>query len=129
MPGPASPHGTSVTFDGVLIGWITGWTWTIEGSNPVEVTHVESTVVGEGAAARVVREYDCTAVEPSVFSFTFKGPPSYGPSDGGKKATLTFSGGGGYWTGEAILRKFVHEAKVNQYTDGSAEFMVTNSTV
>lgn len=129
MPGPVSPQGTTVYFDGVLIGYLTGWDWSIEGANPVEVTHVNSTVVGSGAAARVVREYDCTGVEPSTFAFTFKGPPSYGPDDAGKKATLTFTGGGGYWTGEAILRKFTHVAKVGEFTDGTAQFMATRSTI
>jgi hypothetical protein len=62
----------------------------------VETTNVTSTVVGTGASARVVKTYDVTAIEPITFSFTFKGPPSFGPSDAGKKATLAFSGGGAY---------------------------------
>jgi len=127
MPGQYSAQGTTVSFGGVTIGYITGWDWTLAAASPVETTNVTSTVVGTGASARVVKTYDVTAIEPITLSFTFKGPPSFGPSDAGKKATLAFSGGGASWTGEAILTKFNHSGRPNQYTDGAAEFQATGS--
>lgn len=125
MPGKQSPQGTSVTFDGVLIGWITGFDQEVSSGDISETTNVTSTVVGSGANSRVVREYDCTSVEPPVFTFTFWGPPSYSVTDAGKKATLVFDGAGVYWTGTAILRQFNHAGRPNQYTTGGASFQAT----
>lgn len=125
MPGIESAQGTEVTFDGVTIGYLTGWDISVDASTPVETTSIVSTVVGTGASARVVKNYDVTSIESPTFAFTFRGPPSFSYSDVGKKATLTFSGGGSVWSGEAILKKFSQSAKTNQYTEGSAEFLPT----
>lgn len=125
MPGKQSAQGTTVYFDGVLIGWLTGFDEGSQVGQLVETTNVTSPVVGTGANARVVKSYDCTSIEPPTFAFTFFGPPSYGPNDVGKKATLTFNGAGRYWTGTAILREFNHAGRPNQYTTGGASFQAT----
>lgn len=127
MPGFESAQGTTVSFDGVLIGYVTGWDWSAEASSPVETTNVDSPVVGEGANTRVRKQYDVTGVEPITFAFSFYGPPSFSDGDAGKKATLEFSGGGAVWTGEAILRRFNHSGRVNKWTDGGAEFQATGA--
>ena len=125
MPGKQSAQGTTVTFDGVLIGWLTGFDEDCQAGEMVETTNVNSTVVGSGAGARVVKSYDCTSIEPPTFAFTFWGPPSYSATDVGKKGTLVFSGGGRAWTGTAILRNFTHAGRPNQYTNGGASFQAT----
>lgn len=125
MPGIYSAQETTVTFDGVLIGYVTGWDWAAESSSTVETTSVSSPVVGTGANARVRKQYDVTGIEPPTFSVTFYGPPSFSMDDAGKKATLEFSGGDAVWTGTAILRRFSHAGRVNKWTDGGAEFQAT----
>ena len=125
MPGYASSHGTSVTFGGVPIGYLTGFDSEGAGGQLVEKTNVTSPVVGSGANARVVKQYDCTSVEPLTLSITFWGPPSFTQSDGGKKATLTFSAPGASFSGTAILQRFSYSGRVNQYGTGSATFQLT----
>lgn len=125
MPGYYSSQGTTVTFDGVSIGYLTGFDSEGGAGQLAEKTNVSSPVVGSGANARVVKQYDCTSVEPLTLSITFWGPPSFSQSDGGKRATLTFSAPGGSISGTAILQRFSWSGRANQWSNGSATFQIT----
>lgn len=124
MPGIYSAHGTTVTFNGVAIGYLTGFDWE-SSAQLVESTNVSSTVVGSGSNARVVKSYDATVVEPVKLSITFRGPPSYSSSDAGLRATLLFNAPGYTLSGTAILVSFNHSGRTNQFTEGSAVFQFT----
>lgn len=125
MPGLYSPHGTTVTFDGTPIGYLTGYDWEAKAGDLHEVTHVASAVVGSGQGARVVKEYDVTSIEPPTLTITFFGPPSFSMSDAGLKAQIEFDGNGSALQGEAILMTFSHEGRAGQWTTGSATFQLT----
>lgn len=127
MPGVYSSQGTAVTFNGVAIGYLTGFDIESKAGQTSDVTSVASTVVGTGANARVVKQYDCTTVEPPTVSITFHGPPSFVPSDAGIKATLTFNAPGMSLSGEAILLSWSHSGRPNQYSNGSASFQFTGA--
>lgn len=127
LPYTHSPQGSSVTFGGVPIGYLTGFDWESKAGELHEVTNVQSSVVGTGANARVVREYDCTAVEPPTISFSFWGPPSFAATDAGLKAQIVFDSPGSTLVGDAILVSFSHQGRVGEWTTGTATFQLTGS--
>ena len=127
MPGLYSSHGTTVTFNGAAIGFLTGFDVEAKAGQLSETTNVTSTVVGTGANARVVKEYDCTSVEPPTVSITFHGPPSFSATDAGFKATLVFDAPGMTVSGEAILLSWNHSGRSNQWSTGTASFQLTGN--
>jgi hypothetical protein len=128
MPGQHSSHGASVTFDGTPIGWLTDFDWEAAVSQLVERTNVTSRVVGTGANARVVKEYDCTSIEPPSLSFAFWGAPGVATDYVGRKATLAFDTPGATISGEAILKSISHSGKVRQFSRGTATFQLTGAS-
>lgn len=127
MPGVESSQGTAVSFDGVVIGYLTGFDIEAKAGSLTDATSVLATVVGTGADSRVVRYYDCTSVEPPTVSITFWGPPTFTPYDCGMKAVLAFESFSSSLSGEAILVSFNYSGRTNQYTTGSATFQLTGA--
>lgn len=127
MPGKYSSHDTVVSFNGVAIGWLTGFDVESKAGEMYESTHAGSTVVGTGANARVIKEYDCTSVEPPTITITFWGPPTYTAQDTGLKAAIVFDSPGDAISGEAILVSWNHSGKANQWSTGSATFQLTGN--
>jgi hypothetical protein len=127
MPGFYSSHGTTVSFDGVPIGYLTGFDTECKAGETHEVTHVESPVFGTGANARVVKEYDVTSIEPPTLTFTFWGPPSFLSTDAGLKAEIVFDSPGNLISGEAILMAFNHSGRAGQWSTGTATFQLTGA--
>ena len=127
MPGFYSAQGTTVSFDGVPIGYLTGFDEEVKAGQLYDRTNVTSRVVGTGANARVVREYDCTSIEPPTLTFTFWGPPSYTSDDAGLKAQIVFDAPGSTISGEAILVSFNHAGRAGQWSTGSATFQLTGA--
>ena len=127
MPGYTSPHETAVSFDGVPIGFLTGYDIDCQAGEFHEVTNVLSQVVGTGQGARVIREYDATSVEPPTLSLEFYGPPSFSATDAGLRGLIVFDSPGFSLSGEAILRSFNHSGRSGQWTRGTATFQFTGS--
>jgi hypothetical protein len=125
MPGLYSSHGTTVSFNGVPIGYLTGFDWEAAAGEVHETTHVGSSVFGTGANARVVKEYDATSIEPPVLNIVFWGPPSFAATDAGLKAQIVFDAPGAYLSGEAILTRFNHAGRSGQWSTGTASFQMT----
>ncbi len=125
MPGYYSSHGATVTFGGVLIGYLTGYDSESKAGQLYERTNVNSRVVGTGANSRVVKEYDCTSVEPPTLSFSFLGPPSYDAEDAGMSATIVFEAPGSTISGPALLLSFSHSGRAGQWSTGVATFQLT----
>ncbi len=132
MPGLYSSHGTAenptaVSFGGVDIGYLTGFDNESKAGEVQEVTNVNSPVFGSGANARVLRQYDCTSIEPPALSFTFWGPPSFDSTDAGLKAQIVFDSPGSTISGEAILVSFSHAGRAGQWSTGVATFQLTGA--
>jgi len=127
VPGFYSSQGTTVTFNGTAIGYLTGFDAESKAGSLYETTNVTSPVVGSGANARVVKQYDATAVEPPTLSITFWGPPSFAATDAGFKANLVFDAPGETISGEAILVSFSHSGRANQWSTGAATFQLTGN--
>lgn len=127
MPGRYSAQGTVVTFGGVNIGFLTGFDVQAKSGQLYDKTNVSSPIVGTGANARILREYDCTSVEPPTIQITFWGPPSYAATDAGLKAAIVFDAPGDEIYGQAILTEWNHQGRVGQWTTGSATFQLTGN--
>jgi hypothetical protein len=127
VPGFYSAQGTTVTFDGTPIGYLTGFDVECKAGSLYETTNVTSAVVGTGANARVVKQYDATAVEPPTVSITFWGPASFAATDAGFKAILVFDAPDETISGEAILVSFSHSGRANQWSTGAATFQLTGN--
>ena len=127
MPGIYSSHDTFVSFNGVDIGYLTGYDFDVKAGQLVDRTSAASRVVGTGANARVVKEYDCTSVEPGTLSFAFWGPPSFSMDDAGMKATIEFETPGASLSGPAILMSFSHAGRSGQWSTGVATFQLTGA--
>lgn len=127
MPGFNSSHGVSVSFDGVPIGYVTRFKNEAKAGALVDRTTATATIIGSGSSARVLRRFDCTAIEPMSLHLDFIGSASYSRNDVGMKGTLSFSAPGNSWSGQAILTYFDHSGQVNQYSEGTASFQLTGA--
>jgi hypothetical protein len=130
MPGIVSSHGTSgyptaVVFGNVGIGYLTDFDVDAQAGQVFEKTNVSSPVIGTGADARVLKQYDCTSIEPPTISLRFWGPPSFSMFDCGKKALIEFDAPGDYISGEAILVSWKHAGRAGQWSTGEAVFRLT----
>lgn len=125
MPGQYSSQGTTVTFNGVNIGYLTDHDVNCKVGTLFETTNVTSTVVGTGASARVVKSFDATSIELPEISIQFWGPPSYAATDVGMKATIVFDSPGNYLSGNAILTAWSYTGRVGQWSRGTATFQLT----
>lgn len=125
MPGSGdqpTSHGSSVSFAGENIGWLTGWRFSPATAQFEEATHVGSTVWGTGANARVLREYTCSAVEPGGAEVTLFGCPPFVNQDTGSQGDLVVSFDGGSFTINAFLEAFEVTASVGEMLLGTARF-------
>lgn len=127
MPGVDSPHGTTVVFADVAIGYLTGFDAEAKAGPLIDSTNVNSPVIGEDWSSRVVRLYDVTSVEPPTLTVTFWGPPTFSEYSCGMKGQLEFATQNKSISGEAILLSWNYSGRPNQYTTGTATFQLTGS--
>lgn len=120
-------QGTSVSFDGQPIGYLRSFDEGAEIGQLDEVTGDDARIVGSGADARVVRQYDCTEIDPPKLSFTFFGASPFTEDDVGSKGELVFSAPGDTISGEAILMRWNYSGSAGQYAEGSCEFQLTGA--
>lgn len=124
MPGIYSSQGSSVSFNGGSLGSLLSIDVKSQASSPVDVTHTGSTVVGVGAASRIIRQFTVLAVEPTTVEVSFYGASGYGATSPGSQGTLTISGGVAL-SANAILTGWGETATVGEYVKGSASFLLT----
>lgn len=116
---------STVSFGGVELGSLLGWTASPAQAATTDATGVDATMYGSGADSRLVKQLECTAVDPGSVSVRLLGCPPYAVSDIGSRDTLvvTFDGGSISW--EAILLSFEVEGSVGDLLRGSATFQFT----
>lgn len=132
MPGSGgwseiSSQGTAVSFGDVPIGYLKSFDSSAEVASLEDVTNITSPVVGSGADARVVKQYDALMIEPVKLTLSFWGSPPFSASDVGTKAELAFSGAGAVISGEAVLMSIGHAGRAGEYSEGTATFQLTGA--
>ncbi len=126
MPGLTTSQGSAVSFDGSSLGSLLSINVQAQASSPVDVTYVGSTVVGSGAAARMVREVTVLAIEPTTVEVSFLGVSGYTVTSPGAQGSLVITGGVSL-SATAILTGWGETASVGEYVKGSASFVLTGS--
>lgn len=121
----ASSQGSTVSFDGVNIGQLVGWTVSPGRAVVQDVSSAYSSVLGTGSETRLVRQYEAFSLEPGSATYTLLGTPPHTGALLGKRATLSVSYTGGNVTATAFLEKFEVTGAVGELLRGSATFILT----
>jgi|LakMenEpi03Aug12_release.lakeMendotaPanAssembly.Ray.scaffolds.fasta_scaffold62507_6 hypothetical protein len=124
MSTPSS-QGATLSFNGSRLGSITRFRASPASAVYFEKTHVSSEVVGFGAEARVLKSYDCTAIDPGTVEVTLWGCPPYNNEMVGLKGTVSLLFAGGSLSLPAFLDSFEVTGQVGQFLVGSAVFRLT----
>lgn len=127
MAGYVSSQGTTVTFNSVPLGYLTGFEFEAKAGATTESTPTTASIVGSGGSSRALRVYVATAVEPPTVSITFWGAPQFSNDDAGLVAELSFNAPDNSFSGEAILLSFSHSGRAGQWATGSASFQLTGA--
>ena len=122
---PSVSQGSSVSFGGGALGSLVGWQVSPGQASTTDATGVGATIYTTGGDPRLVKQVECTAIDPGTVSVRLLGCPPYTVDDIGTKATLSvdFDGGGIEW--EAILMSFEVEGSVGELLRGTATFQFT----
>jgi hypothetical protein len=130
MPGSGSPayaQGSTVSFNGVPVGELLSWDVTPANASVTDATSQDSTILGSGADARVVKQVDCVAVDPGTASITFLGSAGFVVNDTGMSGALAVTSDAGNVTLDAILVSFQITGAVGELIKGTANFQFTGN--
>jgi hypothetical protein len=124
MPTPSS-QGSTCSFNGQNLGRITRWRVSPGNAVFVEKTNITSEVVGYGSNARIVKVYDCIAIDPGTVEVTLYGCPPYVNADIGFRSSVSVFGDGVSLTRPAYLESFDVTGSVGEFLVGQAVFKLT----
>lgn len=132
MPGSGcsavpSAQGTTITFGGVSIGLLRGFDSSHQAGQLVDVTNVGSAIYGTGADTRLVRQYDCTSIEPARLSCSFYGAGGFSDADLGIVDVLEFSSPQESYSASAMLVEFTYSGSAGEFATGTASFQLTGA--
>lgn len=127
MPTPTS-QGAYCSFGGENFGRMTSFRASPGAAVFVEKTNATSQVVGSGDTSRVVKSYDCTAIDPGTVEVTLYGCPAYSVDQIGLKGYLGIVFDGGSLTKFAYLETFEVTGQVGQFLVGRASFKLTGES-
>lgn len=130
MPGSgslATSQGSTVSFNGIPIGSLLSWEVTPAQATTTDATSQDSTILGAGPQARVVKQVDCTAIDPGTASITFLGGGDFVQNDTGMTGVLAITSDAGTISIEAILVSFTITASVGELIKGTAGFQFTGN--
>jgi hypothetical protein len=118
-----SSQSAQILFDNVSLGFVVDVSPSFGVGNVQEVTDLQSTVIGDGAGSRVIRQYNVTSIEPGDLQARFLGSPSLTRADIGKPGTLAFRWSGGKEiSGKAFATSLDSEFRVGELIQWSATF-------
>lgn len=124
MSTPSS-QGSVVTWNGAQVGRLTGFRWTAATAVFEETTGWAAPVIGVGVNSRVVKQYDCTSIDPGGCDISLRGVLPVFVSQVGHKAVLSLSFMGGGFSLWAYLETFDVTGNVGEFLNGTARFRFT----
>lgn len=125
MPDIPDGHGATLYFRGVALGPVQSVTPNFTAGNVQDFTSHRSSVIGAGQNARVLRQYNCTSIEPGTMQCKFLGSASLSRNDVGGPGTLSFSWPGAELSGQAFCSDLQADFAVGQLVQWSATFQFT----
>lgn len=118
-------QGATVAFNGTQLGVLQGATPAFNVGNVHDVTSLRSSVIGEGASARVISQYNCTSIDPGTLQVRFIGHPGLARNDLGGPGLLVLSWYSGTISGMAICLDVQADFAVGALIQWSATFQFT----
>ena len=125
MPYIPDSHGATLFFNGVQLGVLQGVVPAFAAGGVQEVTSTRSPVVGSGQNARVLKQYNCTSIEPGTMQCSFLGAADLARNDVGGPGMLVFSWPGGQISGQAFCSELQADWTVGQIRQWTATFRFT----
>lgn len=125
MPDVADSQGASISFRGTVLGVLTGFSPAFAVGNVSEVTSVRSQVVGTGPNARVLKQYNCTSIEPGTVTARFQGAADLARNDCGLTGQLAVTWPGGALVAEAFLQSLDADWTRGELRQWAATFQFT----
>jgi hypothetical protein len=99
MPDIQDSQGATLLFNGVELGTYVSMLPSWQTGNVHETTSAISPVLGRGTDARVLRQYNVSAMEPGQVQVRFLGNPTLSLNQIGVTGTLAIVWPGGYYSG------------------------------
>ena len=127
MPTPTS-QGSICIWNAATLGTVTRFRASPGAAVFVEKTNINSAVVGAGDGSRIVKTYDCIAIDPGTIDVTLWGCPPYSLVDISVRATASFTFSGGSIVLPAYLESFEVVGQVGQFLVGQAVFKLTGES-
>ena len=127
MPTPTS-QGSTCTFDGASLGRLTGWRAAPGTAVFVESTNITSTVLGSGNRTRIVKSYDCIAIDPGTVEVTLYGCPPFSDLQIGLRGMVALTFDGGFLSREAYLEDYDVTGQVGEFLVGKATFKLSGGS-
>lgn len=126
MPDVTNSQGAALQFRGTYLGVLQGFTPQFAAGNVHEVTSLRSQVVGAGQNARVIKQYNCTSIEPGTVTARFIGSPDLARADVGGPGTLVATWGSGKTiSGQAFCSSLDAELAKGELVQWAATFQFT----
>jgi hypothetical protein len=94
----------------------------------VESTNITSTILGSGDGTRIVKSYDCIAIDPGTVEVTLYGCPPYTSLQIGLRGTVAVTFSGGSLSRIAYLETFDVTGQVGAFLVGKATFKLSGAS-
>jgi hypothetical protein len=114
-----------VTWRGQEIGRLTRFRVTPGSGVYNEVTHIGAATAGSGVNVRVLKQYDCVAIEPGSVDVGLYGCPPYQDVQIGQHGTISVMASGVSISRLAYLDSFDVTGQVGDFLTGQATFRFT----
>ena len=102
MPDVQNAQGATLTFNGVTLGTYISMSPSWAVGNVHETTSVDSQILGRGADARVLKQYNVSAMEPGSVVVKFLGNPELKLDQIGVTGRLAIVWPGGSYSGNGF---------------------------
>lgn len=125
MPDLPDSQGATISFRGTELGVLIGFSPAFAVANVSEMTSIRSRVIGTGPAARVIKQYSATSIEPGTVTMRFLGAAGLARDDCGFAGSLVISWPGGALAGDAYLEQLDADWTRGELRQWSATFRFT----
>ena len=121
-------QGATLYFNGVELGRMQGVDTSVAAGNVQEVTSLKSPVMGQGQNARLLKQYNCTSVEPGTMQLRFIGSAGLNRNDIGGPGRLVLTWPNGTLSWIAFCSDLQAGFSVGQLQQWTATFQATGFT-
>jgi len=122
MPDIQDSQGAKLLFNNEELGTYVSMSPSWQTGNVHETTSANSIVLGRDADARVLRQYNVSALEPGQVQVRFIGNPSLTLNQIGLTGTLSISWAGGSYSGKGFAIELAGDIKAGELIQWTMTF-------